>query len=100
MSRTPSEANALLAWTRQRERMDALIRELRELHKPYTVCWVCYDDYMEDHDDSHEHYIVCAQCCANNGYHTQECADEHAGMTLAEHCPTVRILDRYDRSKQ
>ncbi len=69
-----------------------LIAELRHRHTPYRVCMEC-DDWYSGCED-HEHITVCLWCCTSHGYHSMDCADNHTGATLAEHCVTVGMADR------
>jgi len=69
-----------------------LIAELRHRHTPYRVCMECDDWYAGCED--HEHITVCLWCCTSHGYHSMDCADNHTGTTLAEHCVTVGMADR------
>ena len=69
-----------------------LIAELRHRHTPYRVCMECDDWYAGCED--HEHITVCLWCCTSHGYHSMDCADNHTGATLAEHCVTVGMADR------
>lgn len=69
-----------------------LIKELRHRHTPYRVCMECDDWYAGCED--HEHITVCLWCCTSHGYHSMDCADNHTGTTLAEHCVTVGMADR------
>lgn len=72
--------------------LPALIAELRHRHAPYRVCMECDDWYAGCED--HEHITVCLWCCTSHGYHSRDCADNHTGTTLAEHCVTVGMADR------
>ncbi len=91
-----AESTLLRAAATERHATEAiltdLIAELRHRHTPYRVCMEC-DDWHSGCED-HEQIVVCLWCCTSHGYHSMDCADNHTGTTLAEHCVTIEITDR------
>ncbi len=87
------------SWLREAQQLRPiltdLIAELRHRHTPYRVCMEC-DDWYSGCED-HEHITVCLWCCTSHGYHSMDCADNHTGTTLAEHCVTVGMADRAEQ---
>lgn len=102
---TPAELRALLDAADERDRLAATIEQVRELHHAvgiYDEC-ECTDAEKETgHTDVEEAgltcsklYDICAECCRDDVYQTETCADHHEHRPGEVHrCATMEILER------
>ena len=85
------------------ERLTAQVERVRALHRAVGI----YDECDCDAPDPATHldvddvgltcnlmYRVCAECCRDDVYQTEDCANYHAHRLDEDyHCPTIRALD-------
>ncbi len=95
---------ALLRAAAERDALRAKLDAVRTLHRPvgiYDEC-ECPDEAKgvghEDVDEvgltCNRIYTVCAECCRDDVYQTEDCAVYHDhDPDEAHHCPTIRALD-------
>lgn len=80
------------------------IQSVQDLHSPYKIydeC-ECADKTTPGHVEIHEigttcsHiYSICRECCADDGYQTEDCANYHTHELGEEHhCTTMFQLDK------
>ena len=95
---------ALLAASAERDALAAKLDAVRALHRPvgiYDECECSDEAKAEGHEDVEEvgltcnrMYTVCAECCRDDVYQTEDCANYHDHKPdEAHHCPTIRVLD-------
>ena len=95
---------ALLAAAAERDALAAAVERVRALHRPvgiYDECECSDEAKAEGHEDVEEvgltcnrMYTVCAECCRDDVYQTEDCANYHDHKPdEAHHCPTIRALD-------
>ena len=88
----------------ERDALAAKLAEVRALHRPvgiYDECECSDEAKTEGHEDVEEvgltcnrMYTVCAECCRDDVYQTEDCANYHDHKPdEAHHCPTIRALD-------
>ena len=96
-----AEVPALLA---ERDALAAKLDAVRALHRPvgiYDECECSDEAKAEGHEDVEDigltcnrMYTVCAECCRDDVYQTEDCANYHDHEPdEAHHCPTIRALD-------
>ena len=95
---------ALLDAAAERDALAATVERVRALHRPvgiYDECECPDEAKSEGHEDVEEvgltcnrMYTVCAECCRDDVYQTEDCANYHDHKPdEAHHCPTIRALD-------
>ena len=95
---------ALLDAAGERDALAAKLDAVRALHRPvgiYDECECSDEAKAEGHEDVEEvgltcnrMYTVCAECCRDDVYQTEDCANYHDHKPdEAHHCPTIRALD-------
>ena len=95
---------ALLDAAAERDALAAKVERVRELHRAvgiYDECECSDEAKTEGHEDVEEvgltcnrMYTVCAECCRDDVYQTEDCANYHDHKPdEAHHCPTIRALD-------
>ena len=88
----------------ERDALAAAVERVRALHRPvgiYDECACSDEAKAEGHEDVEEvgltcnrMYTVCAECCRDDVYQTEDCANYHDHKPdEAHHCPTIRALD-------
>lgn len=88
----------------ERDRVAAAEERVRALHRPVGIYDECDCPDLakaEGHLDVYEVgitcnklYEVCAECCCDDGYQTEDCAIYHEHkLGETHHCPTIRTLD-------
>ena len=94
---------ALLDAAAERDRLAEAVERVRALHRAVGI----YDECDCDAPDPATHldvddvgltcnlmYRVCAECCRDDVYQTEDCANYHAHRLDEDyHCPTIRALD-------
>ena len=94
---------ALLDAAVERDALAAKVERVRELHRAFGI----YDECDCDDPDPATHldvddvgltcnlmYRVCAECCRDDVYQTEDCANYHDHRLDEDyHCPTIRALD-------
>ena len=94
----------VLALLDERDALAAKVERVRALHRPvgiYDECECSDEAKTEGHEDVEEvgltcnrMYTVCAECCRDDVYQTEDCANYHDHKPdEAHHCPTIRALD-------
>ena len=87
----------------ERDALAAKVERVRALHRAFGI----YDECDCDAPDPATHldvddvgltcnlmYRVCAECCRDDVYQTESCANYHAHRLDEDyHCPTIRALD-------
>ena len=97
-------ADALLDAAAERDALAATVERVRALHRPvgiYDECECSDEAKAEGHEDVEDigltcnrMYTVCAECCRDDVYQTEDCASYHDHKPdEAHHCPTIRALD-------
>ena len=95
---------ALLDAAAERDALAVKVERVRALHRPvgiYDECACSDEAKAEGHEDVEEvgltcnrMYTVCAECCRDDVYQTEDCASYHDHKPdEAHHCPTIRALD-------
>ena len=95
---------ALLDAAAERDALAAKLDAVRALHRPvgiYDECECSDEAKAEGHEDVEDigltcnrMYTVCAECCRDDVYQTEDCASYHDHKPdEAHHCPTARALD-------
>lgn len=75
------------------EQLRAQVEAVRELHRRWQVTDCDCDYHTNESECSGEvMYTVCRECCTSNGYHSEECANEHVHGPTHPICPTVEAL--------
>ena len=96
-------ADTLLDAAAERDALAAKVERVRELHRAFGI----YDECDCDAPDPATHfdvddvgltcnlmYRVCAECCRDDVYQTEDCANYHDHRLDEDyHCPTIRALD-------
>ena len=96
-------ADALLDAAAERDALAAKVERVRALHRAFGI----YDECDCDDPDPATHldvdgvgltcnlmYRACAECCRDDVYQTEDCANYHAHRLDEDyHCPTIRALD-------
>ena len=94
---------ALLDAAAERDALAGAVERVRVLHRAVGI----YDECDCDAPDPATHldvddvgltcnlmYRVCAECCRDDVYQTEDCANYHAHRLDEDyHCPTIRALD-------
>ena len=102
---SPDVVLALLA---ERDALAAKVERVRALHRAFGI----YDECDCDDPDPATHldvddvgltcnlmYRVCAECCRDDVYQTEDCANYHDHRLDEDyHCPTIRVLDEEPQS--
>ena len=94
----------------ERDALAAKLGAVRALHRPvgiYDECECSDEAKAEGHEDVEEvgltcnrMYTVCAECCRDDVYQTEDCANYHDHKPdEAHHCPTIRALDESEANK-
>ena len=96
----------------ERDRLEVVVERVRALHRSvgiYDEC-DCSDlaktEYLLDIYEvgltCNKLYDICDECCRDNEYQTEECADYHRhGLPDETHlCPTIRALDGTDEKEE
>ena len=89
--------------TDERDALAAAVARVRALHRPvgiYDECECSDEAKAEGHEDVEDIgltcnriYTVCAECCRDDVYQTEDCASYHDHKPdEAHHCPTIRAL--------
>ena len=97
-------AAALLNAAAERDRLVEAVARVRALHRPvgiYDECECSDEAKAGGHEDVEDigltcnrMYTVCAECCRDDVYQTEDCANYHDHKPdEAHHCPTIRALD-------
>ena len=92
------------------KRLTAQVERVRALHRPvgiYDECACSDEAKAEGHEDVEDvgltcnrMYTVCAECCRDDVYQTEDCANYHDHKPdEAHHCPTIRALDESEANK-
>ena len=100
----------LLAAAAERDALAAAVERVRALHRPvgiYDECECSDEAKAEGHEDVEDvgltcnrMYTVCAECCRDDVYQTEDCASYHDHKPdEAHHCPTIRALDESEANK-
>ena len=93
----------ILAAAAERDALAAKVERVRALHRAVGI----YDECGCDAPDPATHldvddvgltcnltYRVCAECCRDDVYQTEDCANYHDHRLDEDyHCPTIRALD-------
>ena len=101
---------ALLDAAAERDALAAKVDAVRALHRPvgiYDECACSDEAKAEGHEDVEDvgltcnrMYTVCAECCRDDVYQTEDCANYHDHKPdEAHHCPTIRALDESEANK-
>jgi hypothetical protein len=82
---------------------EATVERVRAIHKPFGIWDEC--DCPDERKDDSDHveidevgrtcrrlYDVCAECCVDNDYHTEGCADSHDHGPGKPICATIAAL--------
>ena len=99
-----AELPAILDAAAERDALAAAVERVRALHRPvgiYDECECSDEAKAEGHEDVEDigltcnrMYTVCAECCRDDVYQTEDCASYHDHKPdEAHHCPTIRALD-------
>ena len=109
--RLAAAVNALMSSATSRDgarvALIAAVERVRALHHPVGIFDECDcddDAKAEGHEDildvgttCNRLYTICGECCADDGYQTEACADYHMHRADETHpCPTLRALDGAD----
>ena len=105
-----AELPAILDAAAERDALAAKLGAVRALHRPvgiYDECECSDEAKAEGHEDVEEvgltcnrMYTVCAECCRDDVYQTEDCANYHDHKPdEAHHCPTIRALDESEANK-
>ena len=111
MSQLLDETTTLLDAADERDRLEVVVERVRALHRSvgiYDECDCDDDAKAEGHLDIYEVgltcnklYDICDECCRNDGYQTEDCANHHEHKPGERyHCPTIRALDGTDEKEE
>ena len=96
----------------ERDKLAAAVERVRALHRTVGIFDECDcddDAKAEGHLDIYEVgltcnklYDICDECCRDDGYQTEECADYHRhGLPDEAYlCATIRALDGTDEKEE